>query len=205
MPKHRRGRCFEFMLACRTEYDRLVSTDVQPPGFVIKKYKRQFKSVTHKPEVVNVGLEQVHVAHGEDGAGPGGRGAAHRPCHTPHGHRRHRARRASTVLQDSIIDPGKAMEGGLTSKPSEVEVVVHVPEPGPPRAPTFTSGLSSPFSDARPRGAHGQRAAPRPGRRVTCACAGGTYSRRLRRSRHAHPVAPCSRCSSAWPPPRTTP
>lgn len=160
MPKYRRSRCFEFMLACRTEYDRLVSTDIQPPGFVIRKYKRLFKSVVHKPEVVNVELEQVHVAHGHDD-----QAAAAAVDETlqnqdlpirradPHVHvhgRRHRARRASTVLQDTIIDPGKAMEDGLGPRP-----VVVAPNPAsPPEQPptTFTSGIASPFEDKPPRG-----------------------------------------------------
>ena len=132
------------MLACRTEYDRLVSTDVQPPGFVIDRYKRQFKTVTHKPEVVNVGIEQVHVAHGTE------------PDHTPafeglpitkpnlHGHRRHRTRRASTVLQDTIIDPQKAMQDGLLEQPSVVEVVVDQP-------PTTSTPFAAPIAQ-NPRG-----------------------------------------------------
>lgn len=144
MPKYRRSRCFEFMLGCRTEYDRLVSADVQPPGFVIGRYKRQFKTVVHKPEVVNVGLEEVHVAHGEapPQVSPGVEGlpiVRAQPHHPSH--RRHRARRASTVLQDTIIDPGKAMQSGLTSQPSEVEIRVVAP----PASPTFTSGISTPF------------------------------------------------------------
>lgn len=124
------------MLACRTEYDRLVSTDVQPPGFVISRYKRQFKTVTHKPEVVNVGIEEVHVAHGTaHDPTPGFEGL---PIAKPHiqGHRRHRARRASTVLQDTIIDPQKAMQDGLLEKPSLVEVVI---EPQPATVTPFAA------------------------------------------------------------------
>lgn len=152
MPKYRRGRCFEFMLACRTEYDRLVSTDIQPPGFVIRKYKREFKSVVHKPEVVNVELEQVHVAHGHDDHAAAA--AAEETLENqdlpirranPHVHgRRHRARRASTVLQDTIIDPGKAMEDGLGPRPVAAGTD---PPPAAEQPPaTFTSGIASPFA-----------------------------------------------------------
>ena len=149
MPKYRRSRCFEFMLHCRTEYDRLVSTNMQPPGFVIKKYKRQFKSVQHKPEVVNTDLEQVHVAHdtqetqGEAEVGTEGLPIArHHPQPHPHP-RRHRARRASTVLQDSIIDPAKAMVDGVASNPAQAPAAAAA-EPQEPQ--TFTSGISSPFA-----------------------------------------------------------
>lgn len=150
MPKYRRGRCFEFMLACRTEYDRLVSTNLQPPGFVIKRYKKQFKSITHKPEVVNVGLEQVHVAHDPPDLPSEQVGAEGLPIMRvhPHGHgRRHRARRASTVLQDSIIDPGKAMQSGLGAQAS-VELAVVGGQPVVNQADTqnFTSGIATPFA-----------------------------------------------------------
>ncbi len=148
MPKYRRGRCFEFMLACRTEYDRLVSTNLQPPGFVIKRYKKQFKSVAHKPEVVNVGLEQVHVAHDPPDQPPEEIGTEGLPITRVHPHgRRHRARRASTVLQDSIIDPGKAMQNGLGSQPSvELAVVQTQPVVNQTDTQNFTSGIATPFA-----------------------------------------------------------
>lgn len=156
MPMDRRSGCFEFMLSCRTEYDRLVSTNLQPPGFVITKYKKQFKSVIHSPEVVNVGLEQVHVAHhvsaGDNDHDIGGEGLPIVRNH-PHKHRRARARRASTILQDSIIDPGKAMQG-VQRPDTYVNVVVDPPpqpvEEAPPQQP---SGIDTPFArvQSKPR------------------------------------------------------
>lgn len=151
MPKYRRSRCFEFMLGCRTEYDRLVSTDLQPPGFVINRYKKQFKTQTHKPEVVNVGLEQVHIAHGEaphptqgNSTGQEGLPIVTRTLHHPH--RKHRPRRASTILQDSIIDPGKAMASGVHPSPSmDVPMVVEI-NPMPAEPP---SGIETPFANAQ--------------------------------------------------------
>lgn len=147
MPAERRSGCFEFMLSCRTEYDRLVSSNLQPPGFVITKYKKQFKTITHKPEVVNVGLEEVHVAHHAEKAIENGCeiGTEGLPIvrHQVHRPRRGRARRASTVLQDSIIDPGKAMEG-VQPKESFIEVVVDPPHQNQP------SGIDTPFAHNQP-------------------------------------------------------
>lgn len=148
MPMDRRSGCFEFMLNCRTEYDRLVSTNLQPPGFVITKYKKQFKTVTHTPEVVNVGLEQVHVAHNhQDASDDHDIGAEGLPIvrHQVHKHKRARARRASTILQDSVIDPGKAMEG-VQSHPEFVTVVVD-----PPPKQEQPSGIDTPFAHAQPK------------------------------------------------------
>ncbi|RZK84614.1 MAG: hypothetical protein EOO66_23350 [Methylobacterium sp.] len=152
-PVHR-GPCLAVVTACRAEYDRLVSQGAPIPGFVISRYRRRFAEVHHKPEIVQVAVEEL----GETGTNP------HEAVAAPP-RRAVRLRTASTLLQDHIIDPGalrhasvfkisaRAVSDGLLSADAEKamrqagpQVVVHPlaateardadgPPPGMRRAP----------------------------------------------------------------------
>lgn len=80
------------MTACRTEYDRLVSSSVSIPQSQIKRFKQKFKSVHHSPEVVTGGIGTIS-RHGDIAEVQ------------PDNDRPRRPRRASTILQDVIINP----------------------------------------------------------------------------------------------------
>ncbi|KAK9844594.1 hypothetical protein WJX74_004398 [Apatococcus lobatus] len=120
-PVHR-GPCLAVVTACRAEYDRLVSQGAPIPGFVISRYRRRFAEVHHKPEIVQVAVEEL----GETGTNP-------HEAVVPPPRRSVRLRTASTLLQDHIIDPEKAM------RQAAPQVVIHpqrvsdpASEDGPP-------------------------------------------------------------------------
>ena len=111
LPPRRRGSCIDFVTACRTEYDRIVSGSITIPSSQIKRFKAKFKSVTHSPEVVTGGIGTVST-HGE----------IREVQAEPHAPRR--PRRGSVILQDVLINPvgnvplhGSHAPPPLTSRP----------------------------------------------------------------------------------------
>lgn len=148
-----RTRCLEFVTACRAEYDRLVSQGAPIPGFVIARYKRQFAEVHHKPEIVNVAVEELGRGPEEGGVSRAHEAAVAHPTRTVFG----RTRRPSTVLQDHLIDPGTAMrQAGPQIVVDNLEVSgAEGPPPGMRRAAPLPGAPvpSSPDfeTDRRPR------------------------------------------------------
>lgn len=114
MEPEERERCQPFIVACKAEYERLLRQQLPFPKFVLRRYLRKFSDVHHKPEVVNVAVEEVTSE-------AGGRTAStiHEAVHHATTRPGRRDRRASTLLQDHIIDPGKAMRQAVP------EIVVH--------------------------------------------------------------------------------
>lgn len=136
-PEHR-TRCLEFVTACRAEYDRLVSQGAPIPGFVIARYKRQFAEVHHKPEIVNVAVEEVGGGGGDHAGASVPHEAVQRPARPAV-----RDRRASTLLQDHIIDPGKAMRQAgpqVVVEPARVDEEADGPPAGMRRVSPPPSG-----------------------------------------------------------------
>ena len=111
-----RTRCLEFVTACRAEYDRLVSQGTSIPGFIITRYKKQFAEVHHKPEIVNVAVEEL-------GGGAAGGSVTHEAAVVG---KPRRPTRPSAIVQDVVIDPQRAMQHAP-------QVVVHErKDDGPP-------------------------------------------------------------------------
>lgn len=116
LPKRRREPVIEFCTACRTEYDRLVSSSLDIPQACIKNFKKRFAANTqHAPEVVSGGIETITarrpstaevleqvIVSPEDTTAAGG--VVHMPAGVPD--RGRRMRRASTVINDALIAPG---------------------------------------------------------------------------------------------------
>ena len=119
LPKRRREPVIEFCTACRTEYDRLVSSSLDVPQACIRSFKKRFAANTQSaPEVVSGGietirtrrpsasevLEQVIVAPMDTTATGAG---VQMPAGVPN--RGRRMRRASTVINDALIAPGTSI------------------------------------------------------------------------------------------------
>lgn len=118
LPQGRRGSCIDFVAACRTEYDRLVSSSITIPQSQIKRFKAKFKSIHHSPEVVTGGIGTV-TTHGEmSEMQPEDRHGRQQPTTE-----QRRLRRASTILQDVLINP----VGNLPRRPEQA------PPPPPSR------------------------------------------------------------------------
>lgn len=116
LPVRRRENCVEFVTATRTEYDRLVSSSLDVPACIVRRFKKRFAATDQaKPEVVSGGIEQIpHRRPTEvpvlpteqaplDAAGLGG-AVTRGPGLPPAGSRK--MRRASTVINDVLAQPG---------------------------------------------------------------------------------------------------
>ena len=126
LPPRRRERCIEFTTATRTEYDRLVSSSLEVPSCVVRRFKKRFAAADQaQPEIVSGGLEripqraptqnrdqhQVVSAVLEEGtveAAALGGAVTPGPGRPPVGQRR--MRRASTVIQDVLANPAVGMQ-----------------------------------------------------------------------------------------------
>ena len=120
LPIRRRENCVEFTTATRTEYDRLVSSSLDVPACIVRRFKRRFAATEQaKPEVVSGGIEQIpHRRPTEvpvlpteqgplDAAAMGG-AVTQGPGLPPAGSRK--MRRASTVIQDVLKQPGVPLQ-----------------------------------------------------------------------------------------------
>ena len=115
LPIRRREKCIDFTTACRTEYDRLVSSSLDVPSCVVRRFKKRFASTEQaQPEVVSGGLEQIpqrqrrptaipEVAQGPIDAAALGQAVRTGPGMPPAGSRK--MRRASTVINDVLQNP----------------------------------------------------------------------------------------------------